>query len=225
MTYEAMANDIQKFIHDRQLKEVTLLGHSMGGKVAMAYALSLTNLNSSADILSQLIIADIAPSIGSLSREFIQYISLMQEIENLPPGTIKTRSDADKRLQEYEPDMSVRQFLLTNLQLPSHSHTNHGSHPHKAKFVVPLDVLSKSIPALGSFPYQYSSEDDTVSTTWQGPTLAIKGSKSNYINHRNLPAMRAFFPSVRLEELDAGHWVHAERPTEFRKLVVDFMNS
>ena len=48
---------------------------------------------------------------------------------------------------------------------------------------------------------------------------------SRYINHKNLPAFRAFFPEVRMAELDAGHWVHAEKPTEFRKLVVDFLEN
>jgi len=69
----------------------------------MAYALSLKNSSSAADTLSKLIVADIAPSHGNLSAEFIQYISLMQEIEALPPGAIKTRSDADKHLASHEP--------------------------------------------------------------------------------------------------------------------------
>ncbi|KAJ3506966.1 hypothetical protein NLJ89_g6566 [Agrocybe chaxingu] len=226
MTYEAMAQDVQKFIEDKQLKEVALLGHSMGGKVAMAYALSLDTYQAPRDTLSHLIISDIAPSIGKLSNEFMKYVEVMQRIEALAPGVIKTRADADKRLQPYESDISVRQFLLTNLQLPSHSRTaSHDALSEKAKFTVPLNILTHSIESLGSFPYEYNAEDRSVSKTWDGPTLVVKGTRSAYINHKNLPAFGAFFPNTRLEELDTGHWVHAEKPNEFRKLVVDFLGS
>ncbi|KDR78645.1 hypothetical protein GALMADRAFT_244117 [Galerina marginata CBS 339.88] len=224
MTYEAMASDVHKFIQDKELKEVALLGHSMGGKVAMAYALSLKDLNVEPGTLSQLISVDIAPSIGSLSPEFMQYISVMQKIQSLPPGVIKTRTDADHQLRPYEPDVSVRQFLLTNLQLPSHSRTASHDATEKAKFIVPLDILSRSVEALGSFPYRYNVEENSVPTKWEGSTLVIKGTKSPFINRKNIPHLRAFFPNMCLEELDTGHWVHAEKPTEFRKLVTDFLS-
>ncbi|KIM39337.1 hypothetical protein M413DRAFT_415968 [Hebeloma cylindrosporum] len=225
MTYEAMAADVRKFIMDKGLKDVALLGHSMGGKAAMAYALSLKANGETSIPLSQLIVLDIAPSIGSLSSDFIQYIHVMQKIEDLPPGVIKTRTDADNILKPYESDISIRQFLLTNLKLPSHSKTTQRHDAEeKAKFIVPLGILSYSMEALGSFPYRYNPDDQSVPTTWDGPTLVVKGTKSAYINHKNTPAFRAFFPNMQLEELDAGHWVHAEKPTEFRKLVVDFLN-
>jgi len=106
--------------------------------------------------------------------------------------------------------MSVRQFLLTNLQLPSHSRApsthKHDGAPEKAKFIVPLSILSGAIGDLGSFPYQYNATEDAVPVTWDGPTLALKGTKSSYINRKNTPALKAFFPDVRLEELDTGHW-------------------
>ncbi|KJA20544.1 hypothetical protein HYPSUDRAFT_43037 [Hypholoma sublateritium FD-334 SS-4] len=227
MTYEAMASDVHKFIEDKKLKGVALLGHSMGGKAAMTYALSTKTLNISSDRLSQLIVVDIAPSIGKLSSEFISYVSAMQEIEALPPGVIKTRTDADNKLKAYESDLSVRQFLLTNLQLPSHLRTtsHHDGAPDKAKFIVPLNILAHSIEALGSFPYEYNILEKTATTTWDGPTLVLKGTKSAYINHKNIPTLQAFFPNMQLEELDTGHWVHAEKPAEFRKLVVEFLNA
>lgn len=76
--------------------------------------------------------------------------------------------------------MSIRQFLLTNLQLPipsrsgSYDTTSH----EKAKFIVPVDILERSIGDLGSFPYEYDKENQTVPTTWDGPTLVVKGGKS-----------------------------------------------
>ncbi|KAF9534144.1 alpha beta-hydrolase [Crepidotus variabilis] len=218
MTYEAMAKDVHHFVEEKNLQEVQLLGHSMGGKVAMAYALS------SPEKLSRLIIADITPSIGQLSDEFLQYISLMKKIEDMPQGAIKTRSDADKILSSHESDMSVRQFLLTNLHIPSASRTASQSSDERVKFIVPLDTLSQFISELGSFPYEYNAATGTVPVRWEGPTLAVKGTKSPFINHKNIPIMRSFFPNVQIEELDTGHWVHAERPTDFRKLVVEFLS-
>jgi hypothetical protein len=161
----------------------------------MSFALALRNEKSATDVLSNLIVADIAPSTGNLSPDFIRYISAMQEIEALAPGVIKTRADADKKLQPYEQvtsshyipslpltniqDISIRQFLLTNLQLPIPSRSGYHDTSHeKAKFIVPLDILDRSIGALGSFPYEYDKENQTVPTTWDGPTLVIKGSKS-----------------------------------------------
>jgi len=155
----------------------------------MSYALTFPGR------LSHLIVADIAPSVGNLSSDFIKYISLMQEIESLPPGTVKTRSDADKFLASHEPvrhvsffsfslsrlgtqDMSIRQFLLTNLQVPNRSQT---LNPHQdiPKFNISLDHLSKSIPSLGSFPYEYNEKEGTAPVIWNGPTLAIKGTRSS----------------------------------------------
>lgn len=162
----------------------------------MSFALSLQNEKSTTNVLSNLIVADIAPSTGNLSPDFVRYISAMQEIEALEPGVIKTRTDADKKLQPHEQvnvlslrylitsanniqDMSIRQFLLTNLQLPIPSRSgSHDTSHEKAKFIVPLDVLERSISALGSFPYEYNKENQTVLTTWDGPTLVVKGAKS-----------------------------------------------
>lgn len=166
----------------------------------MSFALALQNEKATSNVLSKLIVADIAPSIGSLSPEFIRYISAMQEIEALAPGVIKTRTDADKKLQLHEQvnifslysitslndfsiklqDISVRQFLLTNLQLPTPSRSaSHDTSSHeKVKFIVPLDILDRSIDALGSFPYEYNAEKQIVPTTWDGPTMVVKGSKS-----------------------------------------------
>jgi hypothetical protein len=99
----------------------------------MSFALALQNEKSATDVLSKLIVADIAPSTGDLSPDFIRYISAMQEIEALAPGVIKTRIDADKKLQSYEQVMSFfnyipslllripRIYLFVNSSLPTSS--------------------------------------------------------------------------------------------------------
>ncbi|KAI0635860.1 alpha/beta-hydrolase [Trametes polyzona] len=206
-TYSAMAMDVLHFCRTHSLNNISLLGHSMGGKVAMSVALS-PELPS--DLLSHLIVADIAPARGALSDEFQAYIRSMKKIE---ASEVKTRRDADHILREVEQDPMTRAFLLMNLEHPT------AHHPHPLRFRIPIELLGNAIPELGSFPYSPGER------TWEGPTLFIKGEKSKYINKHNIAAAKAFFPNMVLETLDAGHWVHSERPNEFKALVTKFITS
>ncbi len=86
-------------------------------------------------------------------------------------------------------------------------------------FRIPLDILSEYIPHIGDFPYGPGE------VSWDGPTLFVKGKQSKYINRRNLPDCEAFFPKMKLEILDTGHWVHAERPGEFVDVVSRFVQA
>ncbi|KAK7462741.1 hypothetical protein VKT23_007327 [Stygiomarasmius scandens] len=204
MTYTQMAADVLHFIQKKELREISLLGHSMGGKVAMSLAL---NPSLPPSTLSNLIVADIAPSRGKLSDEFLTYIQAMKKIEDMK---LKTRKEATEVLREYEKDASVVAFLLTNIIIPS-------GPTEYVHFRIPLDILGDAIPEIGSFPYAPGE------TKFEGNTLFIKGEKSNFINRHNIPAVEAFFPNMKMQTLDAGHWVHGERPNEFKKLVLDFI--
>jgi pimeloyl-ACP methyl ester carboxylesterase len=201
MNYEAMATDVLHFLRSNSLSNVSLLGHSMGGKVAMAVALS-TELPD--DAIEHLIVADIAPSNATLSTQFQGYIEAMNKIEQ---SKVSSRREAQDILAPYESDPITRAFLLTNLDTTV----------QPFKFQVPLDIIGSSISDLGGFPYQPGER------SWHGNTLFVKGEKSKYINKNNIPIAKEFFPNMSLETLDAGHWVHAERPNEFKKLVVDFV--
>jgi len=212
-TYESMANDVRALVANMGWEDVSVMGHSMGGKVSMALFLS-SQSQASASPLSDLIVVDIAPTRGSISEDFKGYLRAMKRIEEMKVGS---RKEADKVLEGDGgiKDPSIRAFLLTNL-LPITS-----SSPH-AKFRVPLDLIDASLDDLGDFPFGPPSEGGE--TTWAGPTLMIKGTRSKYINSRNLPVAREFFPNMRLEELDTVHWVHAERPAEFLDLVTGFLS-
>jgi len=203
MTYLAMASDVLHFGQKHSLENISLLGHSMGGKVAMTLALT-PNLPST--LLSHLIIADIAPSRGPLSPEFRSYFRAMSEIES---KKVTSRQQAQDILKPYEQDAMIRAFILTNLVSLEQE--------EGLKFRVPLDIMTPALSELGDFPYE------PLQRSWDGPTLMIKGSKSNYINHHNIPLTKEFFPAMELETLDAGHWVHSEAPNEFKKLVTDFI--
>ncbi|KAI9454708.1 alpha/beta-hydrolase [Russula earlei] len=184
MHYEIMATDVLHFLRSHSLSNVSLLGHSMGGKVAMAVALS-PELPTGA--LEHLIVADIAPSRAALSTEFQGYVDAMNKIER---HKVNSRREAQEVLAPYEPDPVTRAFLLTNLDTTS----------QPFKFRIPLDIIESSVPDLGGFPYQPGER------SWPGNTLFVKGAKSKYINKNNIPITKEFFPNMSLETLDAGHW-------------------
>ncbi|KAJ7682092.1 Alpha/Beta hydrolase protein [Mycena polygramma] len=201
MTYTAMAADVIHFIRQHSLSDVSLIGHSMGGKVAMTVALESSL---PASTLSKLIVVDIAPARGKLSDEFMGYISAMKKIE---AAQISSRKEALEILHEYEKDPHVCAFLLTNLI----------QQPHASHFRIPVDIIGNSIEELGSFPFTPEEAQ------WQGETMFIKGSKSSYINRNNIPLAEKFFPAMKLENLDTSHWVHSEKPHEFASLVEGFV--
>ncbi|KAJ7167725.1 alpha/beta-hydrolase [Mycena filopes] len=201
MTYSAMAADVTHFIHQHSLSDVSLIGHSMGGKVAMAVALESSL---PASTLSKLIVVDIAPARGTMSAEFHQHIKAMKEIE---AAEVSQRKEALKILQQYEKDPALCAFLLTNLI----------QKPNGSRFRIPLDLLGESATDIGYFPFTPEEAQ------WTGKTLFIKGSKSNFLNRHNIPLAEKFFPNMRLETLDTHHWVHSEKPNEFSALVQDFV--
>ncbi|WRT65498.1 uncharacterized protein IL334_002441 [Kwoniella shivajii] len=211
-TYSAMAEDISYFLKKHNLTSgVNLMGHSMGGKSVMAFALN-DKLNKP---LRSLISVDMSPAIGKISAEFASYTESMMEIEK---SRVKTKHEADQILAKIEPSLPTRQFLLTNTR------QTHGEDPHLV-FRIPLPLLSSSIPDIGDFPYTPPPPISSTSPQWNGPTLFLKGSQSKYINRKNIPVAEAFFPKMKLEILETGHWVHAEKPNETVELVKKFIES
>jgi len=186
MDYTTMANDVIHFCKQNSLESIHLLGHSMGGKVAMAVALDRDRPQ---DLLSSLVVADISPIRGKISPEFQNYADGMIQLEKMG---VKSRKEAFDILAEYEQDISVRQFLLTNLA------TTPPQSP--LKFKVPLDIISRAIQNIGWFPYEPGE------VSWDGPTLFMRGSRSNYIKLKHMDLIKQFFPSMILESLEASHW-------------------
>ncbi|KAI5898151.1 alpha/beta-hydrolase [Schizophyllum commune H4-8] len=203
MTYSAMAEDVLHFLRKHQLKNVSLLGHSMGGKVAMTVAL---NYNLPDGLLENLIVEDTAPAAGAQLTEFPGYIKGMRAVN---AAEVTTRKEATDILAKGEKDPAILQFLLTNLELPPRV--------EHAQFKIPLDILEGYTNSMGDFPYAPGERQ------WSGRTLFIRGTKSKYMNERNIQVVQKMFPSMQLTELPAGHWVHSERPQDFRKVVSQFI--
>jgi pimeloyl-ACP methyl ester carboxylesterase len=135
----------------------------------------------------------------------------MQQVDK---AAVSSRSQADKILAQVESSLPVRQFLLTNMMSEAD-----GNGKISLRFRLPLDLLSEEILNVGDFPYTPPPPVSPTSPQWTGPTVFIKGSRSKYINNQNIPVCQAFFPNSRIETLEAGHWVHSERPLETVEIV------
>ncbi|KAK5061474.1 hypothetical protein LTR84_008018 [Exophiala bonariae] len=227
--YTSMATDVEHFIRTQNLTRPTLIGHSMGAKVAMTLALR------SPQNYSALIPVDNAPVDAALKSDFGKYVNAMREIEEQQEKgkkRIEKQSDADKILAKYESDVSIRQFLLTNLvKMPPPKNTStsttttpqktgdhHHAHKTELRFRIPLPTLAKSLPAMADFPFK-----DPDAARFEGPTLVVRGTKSHYVSDEALPLIGRFFPRFELLDCDCGHWVMAERFDEFRAGVVEWV--
>ncbi|KAK4513489.1 uncharacterized protein ATC70_005490 [Mucor velutinosus] len=200
-TYDAMTKDLMAFIDQQNLKNPILLGHSMGGKAVMNTALACP------DLVSKLIVVDMPPVAMKLARNFSNYITAMKAIEEANPSK---QSEADQILSQYESNVGVRMFLLTNLKRMSDG---------ALRFRIPYDVLGKSLENIGGFHVPENA-------FYKGETLFIAGGASPYLRpfHEQERQIKQLFPNSKLEVVeDAGHWVHAEKPDAVLNLITSFV--
>ena len=194
--YKAMSDDIAELIADNNLQNIILLGHSMGGKAAMFFALEHSA------VLDKLIIVDIAPKYYSLHHQ-----SVIEALTAVNFQIIKTRKEVDVILSEYITDFGTKQFLLKNI---------YWTENENLAWRFNLDVIVKNIENVG----EATPTDKSIDT----PTLFIRGAKSNYILDEDLNLIQELFPRSMLETIEnSGHWVHAEKPKEFFEMVMQFI--
>ncbi|BFZ55323.1 hypothetical protein PYCC9005_002363 [Savitreella phatthalungensis] len=202
--YDVLAADVRDFLHDHDLarRKPILIGHSMGAKICMVLALRHP------DLVKLLVPVDNAPLDAAISSDFPKYVRAMREIE---AKGVSKQSEADAMLEQVEPALAIRQFLLTNL-VRDHDHDDPSS--RRMKFRVPLDILAKSLDYMGDFPVRPA--DGLV---YRGPTLFVRGTFSRYVPDDVLPLIGQLFPRFKVEDINAGHWVQAEKPQEFKEVV------
>lgn len=196
--YPGLAEDLKAFMEANWMYEAHVLGHSMGGKTAMQLALHYP------DLVNKLVVVDIAPKSYPGGHE-----PILDALNSLDLSLVEDRKDADAFLAGQIKDPGVRQFLLKNL-----TRTPAGNYQWKMN----LPVLNKD----------YASILGNVSggVPFEGPTLFVRGEKSDYIEPTDLPLLRTYFPAAQLETIaQAGHWVHAEQPERLYQVVSDFLAS
>lgn len=195
--YELMAEDLLEFVEDHSLKQPAIIGHSMGGKAAMKFALQHP------DKLGKLVVVDISPRAYPVHHDEIIAGLKSIDLENL-----QNRQQADEQLARYVPEADVRLFLLKNLY-----RTESGGFGWR----VNLKAVDENIERIGG-----AIESDTPFTN---PALFIRGGKSRYIRPEDqYEYIEHLFPNVEIETIpDAGHWVHAEAPDRLFDITMNFL--
>ncbi len=184
---------------------VALVGHSMGGKVAMLVALQHP------EVVARLCVVDVSPVTYQEAGEFPGFVEAMQALDL---GSITTRAEADAGLRAAVPDDAVRAFLLQNLRRSDDSR-------HGWRWQMNLEGLGASLDALRGWP------EEAVADTapYDGPVLWVAGAKADYVRPDYSEAMERLFPKVRkLTVKDAGHWVHSEQPEIFQQVLARFLD-
>jgi esterase len=207
-TYDDLRNDMADFFENHGIGKATLLGHSMGGKVAMWFAADYP------EKVEKLVIVDIAPKDYLAQKENSQYYlhrNILLAMQEIDFSQVKMRNDVDDLLAEKIDDTRIRQFLLKNLEKDKKS--------RKYKWRVNAEVLYDHLEEIVSGVNKSWFEDRIPITSY--PVIFIRGMKSNYILPEDEPLINEIYPDSRIADIpNAGHWLHAEQPETFVKEVV-----
>jgi len=196
MSYAEMATDLADVIA-AHADAADVLGHSMGGKAAMALALA------EPERVERLIVADIAPVSYGHSQQ--PYLAAMRD---MGLSGLTARSAADARLAEVVDDPGIRAFLLQSLDLKAES----------PRWRLNLATLEREMDAILGWP--------EIEGRFDGPALFLSGGASDYVRPGHRDAIRALFPAARFAKIPgAGHWLHAEKPREFAAAVSAFLDA
>jgi esterase len=204
-TFGDMAGDLYQFFNDHHLKKATILGHSMGGKLAMMFAAEYPEL------ITGLIVADISPK--KYSSEFkaaIQHEMILGLLEDINLTSVSTRKDIDNFIADKLKDTTLRQFILKNI---------HRNKEGYFEWKINVPVLRHSL-------LQILSE---VNGDWFAgrrpilsyPVTFIRGLNSDYITDQDIQVIKEIYPEAKIIDIPgAGHWLHAEQPEKFIEAVL-----
>ncbi|QHI38217.1 Esterase YbfF [Kordia antarctica] len=196
--YDVLTEDLKRYCEHHKLDTISLIGHSMGGKTAMLFAVN------NPEMLDKLVIVDIGPKFYPTHHEqILAGLSAIQE------EMLASRSDAEDVMKKFVPDFGTRQFLLKNL---------YWKLDKTLGMRVNLDVLIENVEEIG--------EALSGVATYEKETLFLKGDKSEYIQVGDEALIHQYFPKATIQEVSkSGHWLHAENPKEFFEKTLRFLNS
>ena len=199
-SYPEMASQVAELLKDQgKGDQYAVVGHSMGGKVAMMLALLQPEL------VERLCVVDVSPV---PTREFTDFDTFVRGMRAMDLENLPDRRDADAQLAAYVSDPAIRGFLLQNLRRDG---------ANGWKWQVNLAMLGDHLDEMGGWP-------DLHTKSYDGPVLWLAGDESPYIQPEYASAMRALFPRVQLVTIkEAGHWVHSEQPQVFLAIMRRFL--
>tara|TARA_B100000768_G_scaffold181909_1_gene207333 strand:- start:5446 stop:6216 length:771 start_codon:yes stop_codon:yes gene_type:complete len=195
-SYDLMAKDLKNYLDFNKLRDISLIGHSMGGKTAMQFSSLFPSL------VKKLVVVDILP---------IHYKSnfnrILNSLKSIDLNVIESRKEANEVLEKTIKEESLRGFLLKNLFRNAHK---------KLQFKFNLNVLFNKFNEVESAL--------KIPLPFHGDTLFIKGENSNYINELDMLKAKKNFPNSNLVSIvNSGHWVHAENPNKFLEETIKFL--
>lgn len=196
-SYELLAEDLKEYCEFHNLKDIILLGHSMGGKTAMLFATLYPEL------VSKLLVADISPRFYPIHHD-----AILEGLSAIDAAIVDSRGQADKVLSEYVSDLGTRQFLLKNL---------HWKEKGVLALRMNLAVLKNEVAEIGEPLPSYAN--------FEKDTLFLSGDRSEYIGVGDEAIINNHFSNACIVTIaNAGHWLHAENPTDFYEAVMAFIS-
>jgi pimeloyl-ACP methyl ester carboxylesterase len=197
MSYPAMAEDIHEFLDQQIIPSVHVLGHSMGGKVAMQLATTRPQR------IDKMIVVDIAPKRYPATHE-----STLGTLRNLDLRSFKSFGEINSALAPQIPSAGIRQFLMKNLARQSDA---------GFRWRINLEAMTNN--------YAELTKPIAPTHTFAKPACFIRGGRSDYLADKDLPLIEKMFPRATLFTIpDAGHWVHVDAAEDFLKIVTDFLD-
>ncbi|MCT4013903.1 alpha/beta fold hydrolase [Elizabethkingia anophelis] len=196
MTIDAMVDDIQDYMDHYGLEKAYLLGHSLGGKVVMQYAIA------NPEKVEKLIVADMAPKAYPPHHQ-----GIFKALNSVDLNQVTSRQEVEEELKKYIPEIGVIQFLLKNL---------YWTEDKKLSWRFNLSVLTDKYTVFITNAVKYG--------VYNGPVLFLAGAYSNYILPQDGLLIRQQFPNSEVKKIaNAGHWVQAENPKDFNAAVKEFL--
>ncbi|WP_298392849.1 alpha/beta fold hydrolase [Flavobacterium sp.] len=195
-SYDSMANDVLEYCKEHALEKVAIIGHSMGGKVAMLFATTYP------EKVEKLVVADIGPKYYAPHHQ-----DILAGLNAVDFSTKPSRTDVEETLYPFIPDFGTRQFLMKNL---------YWKEPGQLDFRFNLKVFNEKTEVIGTALSENAHFDN--------PTLFIRGGNSKYILDTDLPKIKTHFPNFEIVTMpNVGHWLHAENPKLFFEETARFL--
>lgn len=195
-TYADMVNDVVEYCDANNIKKADIIGHSMGGKVAMFLA------TQNPEKVDRLIVADIGPKYYAPHHQ-----DILAGLNAVDFSAKPTRNDVEEVLAEHITDFGTRQFLMKNL---------YWKEPGQLDFRFNLPVFNEKIDNIG--------EALPADAVFSGPTLFLRGDKSRYIKDEDIAGIKLHFPQTEIKDIkNSGHWLHAENPQDFMAETLAFL--
>lgn len=196
--YQLLAEDLQQFMEEQWIYEAHVIGHSMGGKTAMQFALNYP------DMVSKLVVVDMAPKSYQAGHQ-----AIFDALLSVDLATTTSRKEATSQLSQTIKETSTLQFLLKNL-----TRNKEGKYEWKM-----------NLPVLHQRYHRILENIEIEGPPFEKPTLFVRGGTSSYILDSDKEIIQDFFSSVSIATIpSANHWVHASAPEEFLEMVLTFLN-